>query len=225
MKTEFKLNTERFNKNLGRARDAVIDSVKGEVRDKGRAIIKNAIGQYRTGNGKVNLLSIAKDHVDKNVSVSQAYHELISMDRKNTTGKTIAEFVDERWYIPSVFAVTHHHGTGSYVYLVSINIATQVALGAIMKGLKFGTKILSTGVGAVAKVAKAARSVVSKGKRAKRVLERKGGMVGKYTAFTIMEKVDNLVSSVERSIQSTIELGAVQLYDGVEKVLSKPRKI
>jgi hypothetical protein len=225
MKTEFRVNNSKFKQNLNRAKDAVFESVRNEVRNKGRAIIKDAIGQYKSGNGTVNLLKLARDHSEKNVSVSQAYHQLIAMDQKNTTGKTIAEFVDERWYIPSVFAVTHSHNVGSYVYLVGINIATQVALGTVVKGLKLSTKVLSKGVGIAAKAAKTGRTVVAKGKRISRAFNRNSGLLGKGIAFSVMEKVDNVVSTVERAIQSTIELGAIQIYNGVENVLAKERKI
>lgn len=250
MPNDFKLDASRFNSNLKKLGDEVHGGARKVVKEEGKRIVTECLGQYRTASGTGNFFtsakSLSKKHTPvreglkrlggaaqdaampkkQNATISSLYHQLIAKDQANTSGTTIADYVNERWYIPSVFAVKHHHDAKSYLYLVGINFGVQVVIGEIAKGLKLGLKALSKGGGALAKAAKVARKV-NPGKMARIVGRRKGlgNKVASFSLGAVAEALGDLVAKAEAAIQDTVDKGAMVIYDKVEQVVTKPRKV
>jgi len=149
--------------------------------------------------------------------IRKAYHQLILKDEKRTMKKDLAEFVRQRWWIPQEFGVTHHHGLGSYIYLVSINIATTVGSYFV------GAKLLSHAnkLRRVAAVRKA-RVALRKRKIAKKVAT----VAVKTGRQFVQQKIDDsdALEKLDRALQNRMETAAMSLFDGVQSLLNKRTK-
>lgn len=146
--------------------------------------------------------------------IRKAYHQLILKDEKRTMKEDLAEFVRQRWWIPQEFGVTHHHGLGSYVYLVSINIATTVGSYFV------GAKVLSYANKArKLTMARKARVVLRKRKRLKKVATA-GAKAGRRLVQQQIDDSDTL-EKLDRALQNRMETAAMSLYDGVQGLLNK----
>jgi hypothetical protein len=101
-----------------------------------------------------------------------------------------------------------------------------VVIGEIAKGLKLGLKALSKGGGLLAKAAKVARKA-NPGKMARIVGRRKGlgNKVASFSLGAVAEALGDLVAKAEAAIQDTVDKGAMVIYDKVEQVVTKPRKV
>lgn len=149
------------------------------------------------------------------VKLRKAYHQFILKDQKQTLKGDLKSFVAERWWIPQEFAVTRHHGLGSYVFLVSINIGISVGeavLGA--KALQWLGKIRTV------------RQVYATVFRSKKLRDaaRTAARIGRPAVQRKVEE-SNLVEKVDAKIRNVFEQGAIKLFDAVQTQMDKPVKI
>lgn len=150
--------------------------------------------------------------------LSRAYHQLIVMDQKRTMKEDLRQFVEDRWWIPQEFAVTHHHGLGSYVYLVSINIGLSVA------SFFVGGKVLSY-ANKFRKLTAFRRAKVALLRNRK--VRRAAFAAGRWAKGKIQSKLEEtgLIDKIDKAVQDTVESGAMRLFDAVEGIFAKTYKV
>jgi len=150
--------------------------------------------------------------------LSRAYHQLIVMDQKRTMKEDLRQFVSDRWWIPQEFAVTHHHGLGSYIYLVSINIgvsAAQFFLGA--KALSYANKARKI------MVLRKARVALLRGRKLRRAAYVAGRLATTAAKQTVQES--DIFEKIDRAVQDTVESHAMKLFDTVGNLFNKTIRV
>lgn len=149
------------------------------------------------------------------VKLRKAYHQFILKDEKQTLKGDLKSFVAERWWIPQEFGVTRHHGLGSYIFLVSVNIGVTV-LETIA-----GAKALAW-LGKIRKI----REIYATIFRSRKL--RKAAKKAAKIARPIVEKKieeSGLIEKVDGKIRDIFEIGAAKLFDAVQQQMDKPVKV
>lgn len=149
------------------------------------------------------------------VKLRKAYHQFILKDQKQTLKGDLKSFVAERWWIPQEFAVTRHHGLGSYIFLVSVNIGVTVG------EMLIGAKAL-TWLGKIRQVRQIYATVFRS-----RKLRSAAKRAASIATPMIEKKIEDtgLIEKVDGKIRDIFEAGAAKLFNAVQSHLDKPVKI